>query len=600
MAIDGGDILYIADIGNNLIKEIDSSGVINTISPAFATPASVAVDSLGIIYSANVHGSTYYFADYTPWGVQSAFGYAYAPGTCTASSPCPFSTVGMGSPANVSMDAYDNLFFEEATMGAAEMPIASVSGGGGSLNLWYLKNQFVYTTTPPLSFAVDANGNLYNDYTFTPGNACVLMEEPLYNAEYSPTAVRVAGGVKCGFTGDGGQGRGAEISSTVGQIAFDAAGDLYFADAGNQRVRRIDYATGIIRTVAGNGSAGYTGDGGKATSAKLNNPTGVAVDSQGVVYIISSATTGQVIRKVGPQGLLAFGNQAKGVASVAQVMVVTNTGNSPMVLTSALITGANAANFKIDNTTTSCLLTAGASLGIGQTCKIGVIFTPSVIGARTATLTLLDNTAGGADPVMLTGAGILGTSTFTITSPTNGAAFTSGTAVTFSASVTSPSGPQPTGKVQFKVDGANRGSAVTVSSTGTASLSLTGLTVATHTLAANYSGDANYAAAGPVSVSIKVTAGATVKFTSPAAGHALASGKNATLAVTVTSSRGPAPTGAVKFSADGTSIGSATIVSGEASVSAALAKGTHTLVAAYGGDRYHPASKASEQITVSQ
>jgi hypothetical protein len=507
----------------------------------------------------------------------------------------------MSKPANMSIDAYDNLFFEEGTKGAAEMPVTNVSGGTGGFNLWYLSDQFAYTSGTPGSFAVDAGGNLYTSYIYTLAGTCFLLEEPLYNAEYSPTANRVAGGVKCGFSGDGGKGSGAEISSTIGQIAFDVAGDLYFADAGNQRVRRVDNATGIIRTIAGNGAAGYTGDGGKATSAKLNNPTGLAVDSQGAVYIISSATTGQVIRKVGPQGFLDFGNQAKAAPSAAQLMVVTNTGNNAMVLTGTNITGTNAANFKIDNLTTSCLLTAGATLAVGQTCKIGVIFTPSVIGARTATLTLLDNTVSGADTVMLSGTGVLGTSTFAITSPANGASFTSGTAVTFSVSVTSASGPQPTGTVQFKVDGVNHGSAVTLSGTGTASTSLTGLSVATHTLAATYNGDANYAVAGPISVSIKVTAAATVKFTSPAAGQTLPSGNSPTLAVTVTSSKGPAPTGEVKFSVDGAAAGSATIASGKASVSAgALAAGTHTLVATYGGDKYHPSSKATEQITVSQ
>jgi hypothetical protein len=96
--------------------------------------------------------------------------------------------------------------------------------------------------------------------------------------------------------------------------------------------------------------------------------------------------------------------------------------------------------------------------------------------------------------------------TFKITSPTNGASFTSGTPVTLSVSVTYGSSPQPTGTVQFKVDGANYGSPATLSGTGTASTSVTGLTQTTHTLSATYSGDSNYAAAGPISVSVTVTA----------------------------------------------------------------------------------------------
>jgi len=94
-----------------------------------------------------------------------------------------------------------------------------------------------------------------------------------------------------------------------------------------------------------------------------------------------------------------------------------------------------------------------------------------------------------------------------ITAPTNGASFVSGSTITFSASVTH-SGTQPTGKVQFKVDGANLGSPVTLSS-GTASTTVTGLTTTSHTLSVTYAGDANYNATGPVSVSITITSSGT-------------------------------------------------------------------------------------------
>ncbi len=139
--------------------------------------------------------------------------------------------------------------------------------------------------------------------------------------------IKIAGGRICGYSGDGGLAGNAEIGSSIGQIVFDAAGDMYFSDTNNQRVRRIDYDTGVIRTIAGDGTAGYTGDGGKATSATLHIPTGVGVDSQGNVYIISSAATGQVIRKVRSPGLLGFGNQAKGAASAAQLFTITDTGD---------------------------------------------------------------------------------------------------------------------------------------------------------------------------------------------------------------------------------------------------------------------------------
>jgi hypothetical protein len=447
--------------------------------------------------------------------------------------------------------------------------------------------------------AVDAGDNLYS--LWSDGGECEIVQSSLYNAENNNVSfTKIAGGHICGFSGDGGLAGNAEIGSSIGQIVFDAAGDLYFSDTNNQRVRRIDYDTGVIRTIAGKGTAGYTGDAGGATAAQLSGPTGVGVDSQGDVYIISSAATGQVIRKVGSPGLLAFANQGRGSASAAQLVTVTNTGNSNMTLTNVAITGANPGDFKVDNTTTTCILTSGASLFAGQTCRIGVIFTPAAAGARSATLTLLDNTINGADSVTLNGTGALPAPTFKITSPANGASYTSGTAVPFSVSVTSTSGAQPTGTVQFKVDGASYGSPVAVSSTGTASTSVTGLTTTTHTLAATYSGDTNYAAAGPISVSITVKAAATVKFAAPLTTQIESATKTVALNVTVTSKTAPAPTGKVNFSVDGKSVATTSIVSGKASANAGtLAAGTHTLKAAYSGDQYHFASSTSEKITVS-
>ena len=98
-----------------------------------ATPASLAADSSGFLYSANITGSTYYFSFYAPWGTQSAYGYTHVAGTCTPSAPCSIASVGMSKPANMSIDPYDNLFFEEGTKGAAEMPVAGLAAGSGGL-----------------------------------------------------------------------------------------------------------------------------------------------------------------------------------------------------------------------------------------------------------------------------------------------------------------------------------------------------------------------------------------------------------------------------------------------------------------------------------
>ena len=89
------------------------------------------------------------------------------------------------------------------------------------------------------------------------------------------------------FQGDGVSATDAPIYLPRG-VAVDAAGNLFLADASNNRVRRVDAQTGLISTVAGNGTAGYSGDGGLATAAEINNPGGLVLDGAGNLYFVDS------------------------------------------------------------------------------------------------------------------------------------------------------------------------------------------------------------------------------------------------------------------------------------------------------------------------
>jgi hypothetical protein len=113
----------------------------------------------------------------------------------------------------------------------------------------------------------------------------------------------IAGKGTAAYSGDGGQAINSELylAQSGGQIehsgiTIDAAGNMYIADVENFRVRKINKATGIITTIAGNGTAGFSGDGGAATAASLFLPYGVAVDALGNVYIADAGN--ERIRKV--------------------------------------------------------------------------------------------------------------------------------------------------------------------------------------------------------------------------------------------------------------------------------------------------------------
>ena len=111
----------------------------------------------------------------------------------------------------------------------------------------------------------------------------------------------VAGSLGEGYSGDGGPAALAQLTGPRG-LALDAAGNLYVADSGNHAIRRIA-KDGTITTIAGNGVRGFSGDGGRATRARLNTPTGVAFDSRGNLYIAD--TLNHRVRKVNRAGTIA-------------------------------------------------------------------------------------------------------------------------------------------------------------------------------------------------------------------------------------------------------------------------------------------------------
>jgi TonB family protein len=143
----------------------------------------------------------------------------------------------------------------------------------------------------PSGVAVDSAGNLY---------IADSVNQRIRKVTPAGAITPVAGNGTNGFSGDGGQATSAQLSSPRG-VAVDSAGNLYIADTNNNCIRKVT-RDGVITTVAGIGTKGYSGDGGKATSAQLSNPNDVAVDSAGNLFIADSGN--RRIRKVNPDGVI--------------------------------------------------------------------------------------------------------------------------------------------------------------------------------------------------------------------------------------------------------------------------------------------------------
>jgi len=424
MAIDGGDNLYIADTGNNVIRYQDSSGNIsiiagggsrldhaNYVGPAAGValtfPISVAAAPQGVVYIADSDNN---LIDALVPGDTLYSGIVGGNGSCAAGS-CPLNA-SIGVPITLAANASD-IFFSEGRgfFGPPVFTEAVLSGTQGQFALNALDEWASADGTASFPLAVDAQDNLYFQLSSDQAtslceigaiNATSALSQPPTIAPWELSSLDVAGTQNCGFSGDGGLASGAEISSQIGEFAWDAAGNLYFTDTGNQRVRRIDAYDGIIRTVAGNGTQASTGDAGPATDAGLNTPVGVAVDSRGDVYSTSVVQNDDaVVRETGPDGILNFGYQQYPAPTPlpAKTVLVSNVGNAPLNFTRAAITSGNVDDFAIDPNTTSCDFSA--PLPSGQSCYIGVLFTPVAPGAYSAVLGLLDNTVTGSNFVEL-------------------------------------------------------------------------------------------------------------------------------------------------------------------------------------------------------
>ena len=177
------------------------------------------------------------------------------------------------------------------TQGIANADFTAAGGGSCTVGTAYFAGQ---TCTVGVSFQAKYPGLRQGAVVLTATDGSVLGSQLLNATGVGSTAVfvpgvisTVAGNGQWIYRGDGGLATQSTLFLPMGG-ATDAAGDLFVCDSNNQRVRFVNAATGIISTVAGNGTTGFGGDGGPATAAMLNTPADVKVDGAGNYYIVDS------------------------------------------------------------------------------------------------------------------------------------------------------------------------------------------------------------------------------------------------------------------------------------------------------------------------
>jgi sugar lactone lactonase YvrE len=282
IATDSSGNLYVADQINQKVRKI-SSGIITTIagggtslgdggvptSAQLLQPEAVAVDGSGNVYIADTAASRIrkisngIITTYAGTGVQSYTG-----------DGGPATSAAIGWPVSLAVDTLGNLYIADQFSNRVRVvssngTITTFAGGGSSAS-----DGIVATGAQisPVGIAVDTSNSLYIADQLNRKIRKIV----------GGTITTVAGSGTATFSGDGGAATSAGMNPVA--VRVDASGNLYIVDLFNSRVRKVS-TSGVINTIAGNGTFGFSGDGGAGTSAQLYLPEDLALDASGNLYI---------------------------------------------------------------------------------------------------------------------------------------------------------------------------------------------------------------------------------------------------------------------------------------------------------------------------
>lgn len=294
VAVDGAGNLYIGEENNHRVRRVDALGIITTLAgngirgfggdggPATSanldSPRTVAADAAGNVFIADTMNHRIRWVD-----LDGVIRTVAGNGSDVFSGDGgPATSASIGDPFGVAVDAAGTLFIADTDNNRVRMVDAAgtITTAAGNGMAFFSGDDGPATNASlyyPQGLAVDLAGNLVIADT---------SNHRIRRMDAAGSITTIAGDGTPDFSGDGGPAISASLSSPSG-MAIDGGGNLIIADSGNHRIRRVD-AAGSIATIAGDGTRGFSGDGGPATGASLNSARAIALDAQNNIFIADS------------------------------------------------------------------------------------------------------------------------------------------------------------------------------------------------------------------------------------------------------------------------------------------------------------------------
>lgn len=291
IAMDGSGNLFIADAENQRIRKVATDGTITTVAGSgtagFSGDGGAAIDAkisnpIGIAIDGN---GNLFIADWNNQRIRKV----NSNGTITTVAGTgiqgfsgdggPATNARLTAPSGVAVDGNGNLFIvDNANHRIRKVDLNGIITTVAGTGIQGYNGDGIQATSARLNFpedvAVDGTGNLF---------IADWNNHRVRKVGTDGIITTVAGNGQLFFSGDGGPAVNATLRYPSG-ITLDGSGNLFISDQTNHRIRRVS-TTGIISTIAGNGTAGFSGDGGLATNAALNGPAGLATDGSGNLFI---------------------------------------------------------------------------------------------------------------------------------------------------------------------------------------------------------------------------------------------------------------------------------------------------------------------------